>query len=93
MDAIWSFIFQDNPEAADAVEQEIKAACSLLAEGPLRGHLRRDLTRLPVRFWTLPKYPNYVIVYRPNTKPLQIIRVLHGGRNIKRILREQKLKQ
>lgn len=50
LDAIWSFISQDNPDAADAVEAEIKAACSFLAGGPLIGHVRRDLTKLPVRF-------------------------------------------
>ena len=86
LDAIWSFISRDNPNAANAVEEEIKAACTFLAEGPLKGHVRRDLTKLPVRFWTPPKYPNYMIVYRPDSRPLQIIRILHGHRNIKRIL-------
>jgi plasmid stabilization system protein ParE len=86
LDAIWSFIFRDSPDAADAVEAEIKAACALLAEGPLREHVRRDLTKLPLRFWTLPRYPSYMIVYRPDVKPLEILRILHGGRNVKRIL-------
>jgi len=59
-----------------------------LAEGPLRGHIRPDLTKLPVRFWTLPRYPNYMIIYRPDAKPLEIIRILHGRRNVKRILEQ-----
>ncbi len=87
IDAIWSFISLDNPEAAYSVEEEIAAACAWLAEGPLRGHFRRDLTKLPVRFWTLPRYPSYIIVYRPETRPLEIIRVLHGMRDVNRILR------
>ena len=86
LDAIWSFILKDNPDAADAVEEEIKSACSLLAKGPLQGHVRRGLTKLPVRFWTVPKYPNYMIVYKPDSRPLEILRVLHGMRNLKRIL-------
>jgi antitoxin ParD1/3/4 len=90
IDAIWSFIAQDNPEAAYSVEEEIAAACAWLAERPLRGHVRRDLTKLPVRFWTLPQYPNYIIIYRPETQPLEIIRVLHGMRDIKRILSGQR---
>lgn len=34
----------------------------------------------------IPKYPNYLIVYRPGTKPLEIVRVFHGSRNLERIL-------
>lgn len=61
LDGIWWFIAEDSHEAADRVEREIIATC----------HRRRDITPLPVRFWTLPRYRNYVIVYRPETKPLQ----------------------
>jgi len=86
LDSIWSYIFQDKPQAADAVEEEIRSALGMLAQRPLLGHVRRDLTALPVRFWTVPRYPNYMIVYRPETQPLEIVRVLHGMRNVKRIL-------
>ena len=86
---IWQFIASDNRAAADQadqVEEAIFAACEVLAGNPLQGHVRLDLTNLPVRFWTLPSYPNYIVVYRPETNPLQILRVLHGKRNVKRIL-------
>jgi plasmid stabilization system protein ParE len=43
-------IAADNVEAAGRVETPIYDACALLAEGPLRGHVRKDLTELPVRF-------------------------------------------
>jgi plasmid stabilization system protein ParE len=39
-----------------------------------------------VRFWTVTKFPNYVIVYRPDTAPLQVIAVLHGKRDLKKAL-------
>ena len=84
---IWSFIARDNPDAADRVEAAIFDACAFLAAAPLRGHLRRDLSSLTVRFWTVLRYPNYVIVYDPGTDPLQIIRILHGARNISRQLK------
>ena len=35
----------------------------------------------PLRFWTLTRYPNYAIVYRPETAPLEIVAVTHGKRN------------
>jgi len=50
------------------------------------GTKRRDITPLPVRFWTLPKFSNYVIVYRPDTTPLRIVAVLHGNRDLKTLL-------
>jgi plasmid stabilization system protein ParE len=87
LDAIWLYIYKSNPKAADSVEEEIRSACELLVASPLQGHLRRDLTKLPVRFWTLPKYPNYMIVYNPHAKPLAILRALHGMRDLKRLLK------
>jgi plasmid stabilization system protein ParE len=87
LDGIWLHIYKSNPKAADAVEEEVRSACASLAENPLQGHLRRDLTKLPVRFWTLPKYPNYMIVYNPHARPLAILRVLHGKRDLKGLLK------
>ncbi|MBV8847122.1 MAG: type II toxin-antitoxin system RelE/ParE family toxin [Bryobacterales bacterium] len=68
------------------MEQAIHDACAFLAKGPLRGHSRADLTSRSLRFWTLRRYPNYTVVYRPETAPLQIVAVLRGKRNIRRIL-------
>lgn len=86
---IWSYIAEDNEDAADRVERAIYEACALMAEAPLRGHTRADLTSLPVRFWTLPRYTNYAVVYRPDTAPLQVIAVLHWKRDTVRLLRQR----
>jgi plasmid stabilization system protein ParE len=64
LDAIWWFIAEDNQEAADRVEMEILATCRRLAKHPLMGSKRQDITPRPVRFWAVPRFPNYVIVYR-----------------------------
>jgi plasmid stabilization system protein ParE len=48
---------------------EILSTCRQLAKHPLMGTKRQDITPLPVRFWTVTKFPNYVIVYRPETVP------------------------
>lgn len=86
---IWAYIAENSESAADRVERAIYDACGFLAEGPLRGHTRPDLTPRPLRFWTLNRYPNYTVVYRPDAAPLQIIAVLHGKRNIRRILNQR----
>ena len=86
---IWSYIAEDSESAAARVEQAIYDACTFLGEGRMRGHIRPDLTTRPLCFWTLHRYPNYTIVYRPDTVPLQIVAVLHGKRNIRRVLKER----
>jgi plasmid stabilization system protein ParE len=83
---IWSYIAQDNPRAANQVEASVFHACELLAGSPLAGQVRRDLTPLPVRFWVVHPYSNYLIVYDPESKPIRIIRILHGARNVPSVL-------
>jgi len=87
---IWRYIAQDSIEAANRVEEAVYRACAFLAGGPLRGSKREDITKLPVRFWTVQAFPNYLIVYDPHSDPLQIIRILHGRRDLLAILGEGK---
>ena len=75
-------------KGANRVEDAVYKACAFLAEGPQRGQVRADLTKLPLRFWTVQAFPNYIVVYDPATNPLQIIRILHGSRDILAILGE-----
>lgn len=67
---IWNFIARDSPEAADRVEEAIFRACDLLSGSPLAGRVRKDLTSLPLRFWVIHPYSNYLVVYDPEKKPL-----------------------
>jgi antitoxin ParD1/3/4 len=88
LDSIWWFIADQSREAADRVELEITATCGRLARHPLMGTKRQDVTSLPVRFWTVAEFPNYVIVYRPETVPLQVVAVLHSKRDLRTVLGE-----
>jgi plasmid stabilization system protein ParE len=65
---VWSYIAEDSQGAADRVEQAIYDACAFVDEAPARGHSRPDLTARSLRFWTLSRYPNYVIVYGPRRR-------------------------
>jgi plasmid stabilization system protein ParE len=89
LDSIWWFIAGDSREAADRVEREIIATCQRLARFPLTGSRRPDITGLPVRFRPVTRYPNYLIVYSPDTAPLQVIAILHGKREIQEVLSER----
>lgn len=70
-------------EAAKSVPAELRAAMRRLADFLGIGHLREDLTDQPLRFWCV---YSYLIVYRPETKPLEVIRVLHGAQDVGRRL-------
>lgn len=86
LDAIWWFIAADSRDAANRVEAEIAATCRRLANYPRMGIGQPDLTRLPLRFWTVTRFPNYPIVYRPETVPMLVVAVLHGKRDMRKAL-------
>ena len=85
--AVWSYIAQDSVEAANRVESEIYAACKFLCANRQAGHVRRDLTTRPVRLWSIPRFPSYMIVYDPDSHPLSIVRIFHGALDISSHLR------
>lgn len=68
----------ENPAAADRWLDSIDEKCQLLARMPELGRKRPDLAAglrsLPVG--------NYVIFYRPMDDGIQVIRVLHGARDL-----------
>lgn len=84
---IWSYIAGDDLSAADRVEEGILDTCSFLASAPLSGRIRAEFTSRPLRFWPVQRFPNYIVVYDPGTKPLQVVRLLHGRRFLPRLLR------
>ncbi len=45
-----------------------------------------DVSPLPLRFWAVSRFPNYIIAYLPDTKPLEVVAVLHGMRDLKNVL-------
>jgi plasmid stabilization system protein ParE len=77
---IWTTIASDNAVEADRLEADLLSACQRVAGRPDLGHFRRDLTDKPVRFFTVRE--TYLIVYDPATEPLEVLRVLHGARNV-----------
>jgi len=83
---IWRYIAEENIDAANRVEDAVYSACTFLASAPHAGRVRGDLTALPLGFWLVQPFRNCWIVYDPETKPLQVIRILHAARNISSLL-------
>lgn len=74
---------ESGPERAHSILGQLLAAAARLPDMPLMGHERKDLTDLPVRFWTV---HSWLIVYLPDTSPLQVVRVINAHRDVRRLL-------
>lgn len=84
---IWRYIEKESSaKMADRVEAAIRDQIVSLAERPGIGHWRKDLTDEAVKFF--PVY-SYLIVYRPDTKPLHIVAILQGRRDLQRALKDR----
>jgi plasmid stabilization system protein ParE len=83
---IWDYIAAANLDAADRVIDTLFAAFEQLAALPGLGHRREDLTNRPLRFWTVEAY---LVIYRAEQTPIEIVAVTRGGRDIPRLLRHR----
>lgn len=75
---IWEYIAAHNLPAADSLIDRFEVHLALLAATPEIGRKREELAR------NLRSFPvdNYVIFYRPRADGIELIRVLHGARDI-----------
>ena len=78
LEEIWWYIAQDNPDAADRLLDQIEERCTALAGFPMMGVRREEL--LPsLRSLAV---GNYVVFYLPLDDGIDMVRVLHGMRDI-----------
>lgn len=81
---IWDYVALDSVPAADRVIQRLEKTFALLARFPQIGHRHPGLrTTQPVLTFPV---GSYVIVYRPKPKPVIVVRVLHGARDLDALL-------
>ena len=78
LDEIWSYIAQDNPDIADGFVRSLISRFPMLAEMPEAGRQREELAP-ELRSFAI---GNYVIFYRPIENGVEIVRVLHGARDL-----------
>jgi len=81
LDVLWDYIARDKPGAATRFLAKLRKQFRLLSRHPLLGESREEL--LPkLRCFSL---GNYVIYFRPlesGEYSIEIVRVLHGGRDV-----------
>ena len=75
---IWAYIAEENPDAADRLLDRFDKLFRLLAARP---HLGKSAENLAPNLRTLP-VGNYLVFYRPAQDGIEIVRLLHGARDI-----------
>ncbi len=78
------YLYRYDPAAADRVLDAIEEKCQYLSDFPQIGRKREELAP------ALRSFPagNYVIFYRPNPNGIEVIRVLHGARDLPPLFRD-----
>ncbi len=78
---IWDYIADDSEEGADAFIETIDQKFRALSARPLMGQVRAELAE------GLRSFPvgRYVIFYRPISAGIEIVRILHGARDVNTI--------
>jgi toxin ParE1/3/4 len=77
VNAIWDFMEQRNPDAAEMIDSEILRAVEGLLQFPKRGKPGRVKGTRELVVLGLP----YVVVYLLGESRIVILRVLHGAQN------------
>jgi toxin ParE1/3/4 len=78
---IWDYIAEDSVANADAFVDNIHETMQMLANQPRSGRRRAELAPDILSF----PFGRYIIFYRSSRKGLEIVRILHGSRDIEAI--------
>jgi toxin ParE1/3/4 len=76
--AVWDFIADDNPDAADYWVDQLDTQLRLLATQPLMGRARDELAPGIRSF----PFGRHLVFYLPIGDGIDVVRVLHGTRDV-----------
>jgi len=82
---IWAYIAEGRPDYADAFIGRIDREFRLLARNPGIGRARPELSD---RLRSLP-VGRYVIYYVPHKNGIEVVRVLHGARDLESLFEDE----
>ena len=82
--AVWDFIADDNPDAADQWVDQLDTQLRLLATQPLLGCARDELAPGIRSF----PFGRYLVFYLPISDGIDVVRVLHGTRDVDKVFGE-----
>jgi toxin ParE1/3/4 len=87
---IYRYIYERNPRAAEAVLDAIERNIKSLLETPLVGRRWYSTDRRldGMRVTVVTPYRNYLIFFRPSAIGVDVYRLIHGARELQRIVDE-----
>ncbi len=88
LDELWAFIAADSPEAADRMVDAVLKSSRLYVGFPNMGQNRDDL-REGIRCFVVSPY---VIFYRPIEETIEVLRILHGARDVLPLIEDWPIK-
>ena len=72
-------IAEDSPDVAERLRVEFYQGLARLGRSPGIGHYHEELLDRRYRFWN---FYSYVVAYKWERKPVQVIAVVHGARDL-----------
>ena len=72
-------VADDSPETAERLRSEIYDGFQRLGQSPGIGHYHEELLDRRYRFWN---FYSYVVCYVWEIKPIQIVAIVHGARDL-----------
>jgi plasmid stabilization system protein ParE len=90
LDEITDHIAGDNVEAAERVRRIILNTADFLVQHPELGRRVRDAAdrHQKIRWFVVPKFPNYLLFYQPFQETILVVRVLHAAQDWTRFFPE-----
>ena len=73
-------VAEDSPEVAERLRREFQQGLTALAASTGIGHFHDELLSRKYRFWN---FYSYVVAYVWEAKPIQIVAVVHGARDLR----------
>lgn len=91
--AIYQYIYERNPEAAERVLDAIEQSIRSLIDTPGIGHYWNspDPKFRGIRVTSVRPFRQYLIFFRASENAIEVFRVVHGARELSRIVDEMEL--
>lgn len=91
LDQIAAYLQQDSPQSALRFLSSAEETIRFLADQPRIGHVWNPLhPRLKdVRSFPVKGFPKWIVFYRPLEGGIEVIRILHGARDLPAVLEEE----
>lgn len=85
------YIGADSPAAAERLLDAVEVAVQFLFETPGAGRVRefRSPRARGIRSWVVKSFQAYLIFYRSDGEDLEMVRFIHGARDIPRLLEDE----